>query len=134
MGDIVRLRYLTCRLCGLRVKTEERLAVPWEEQELVDLVKVLLAEEQAVALRDKGITEPPLARLNARLAPHGYVIHASKVLDPKRSVACTDRDGRVERFGLFELRRVAPEAPARSPDRPEPREEVPSPDDEAAGN
>ena len=53
---------------GLKVKTEERLAVPWDAEDLVDQVKALLPEGQAVALRDKGITELPLARLNARLA------------------------------------------------------------------
>ena len=68
---MVRMRYLTCRRCGLKVKTEERLAVPWNEDDLVDQVKALLPERQAVALRDKGITELALARLNARLAPWG---------------------------------------------------------------
>jgi hypothetical protein len=103
-GDIVRVRYLTCRHCGLKVKTEERLAVPWDEPALVAQVKALLPEGQAVALRDNGITELPLARLNARLAPRGYVIHASKGRDPKRYVACRDKDGRLEQYGQFELR------------------------------
>ena len=67
--DVVRMRYLTCRRCGLKVKTEERLAVPWDAEDLVAQVKALLPEGQAVALWDKGITELPLARLNARLAP-----------------------------------------------------------------
>src|SRR5262245_45048143 len=98
------MRYLTCRRCGLKVKTEERLAVPWDEADLVDEVKALLPEGQAVALRDKGISELPLARLNARLAPRGYVIHASKGRIAQQMVACTGGDGRVEQFGLFELR------------------------------
>jgi hypothetical protein len=51
--------------------------VPWDERNLVDQVKALLPEGQAVVLRDNGITELPLARLNARLGPEGYVIHAS---------------------------------------------------------
>jgi hypothetical protein len=106
--DIVRMRYLTCRRCGLKVKTEERLAVPWDEDDLVDQVKALLPEGQAVALRDKGITELPLAALNARLAPYGYVIHARTSRDSKRSVVCTGEDGQVDRFGLFELRPVSP--------------------------
>ena len=97
---------LTCRRCGLKVKTEERLAVPWDAGDLVDQVKALLPEGEAVALRDKGITELPLARLNARLALYGYVIHASKGHGPKELVACTGEDGRVEQFGLFELRQV----------------------------
>jgi hypothetical protein len=100
------MRYLTCRRCGLKVKTEERLAVPWDEADLVDQVKALLPEGQAVALRDKGIFELPLAALNARLVPRGYVIRASKGGDAKQMVACTGEDGGVERFGLFELRPI----------------------------
>jgi hypothetical protein len=111
--DVVRMRYLTCRRCGLKVKTEEQLAVPWDEADLVEQVKVLLPEGQAVALRDKGITELPLARLNARLSPQGYVIHASKGQESKQMVACTGEDGRVERFGLFELRRISSLGPVK---------------------
>jgi hypothetical protein len=102
--DIMRVRYLTCCRCGLKVKTEEWLAVPWDEVDLVTQVKALLPEWQAVALRDKGITELPLAPLNARLVPYGYVIHARKSRDPKRSVVCTGDDGWEEPFGMFELR------------------------------
>jgi hypothetical protein len=47
-------------------------------------------------------TDP--ARLNARLAPKGYIIHASKGKDPKRLLVRTDEDERGERYGLFELR------------------------------
>jgi hypothetical protein len=103
-GDVVRVRYLTCRRCGLKVKTEERLAVPWDEADLVAQVKALLPEGQAMALRDKGVAELPLARLNARLAPQGYVIHASKGRDAKRLVPCIGEGGRVEEYGQFELR------------------------------
>jgi hypothetical protein len=53
---------------------------------------------------NKGITEPPLLELNAVLAPQGLAIHAAKVRDRRRSVTCTDHVGRVEGFGLFELR------------------------------
>jgi hypothetical protein len=102
--DVVRMRYLTCRRCGLKVKTEERLAVPWDEADLVDQVKALLPEGQTVVLRDKGIIELPLARLNAWLAPLGYVIRARKGRDAKRLVKCTGEDDRVEQYGLFELR------------------------------
>jgi hypothetical protein len=108
------MRYLTCRRCGLKVKTEEQLAVPWDMGDLVDQVKALLPEGQAVALRDKGITELPLARLNARLATHGYVIHASKGRDRTRLVACMDHDGKVTPYDLFELRPMSPEAPRRT--------------------
>jgi hypothetical protein len=98
------MRYLTCRRCRLKVKTEERLAVPWDAEDLVKQVKALLPEGQVVALRDKGITELPLARLNAQLAPHGYVIYATRGRDPARLVACIGESKGVEQFGLFELR------------------------------
>ncbi len=48
------------------MKTEERLAVPWDEGDLVTQVKAWLPEGPAVALHNQGITELPLARLNAR--------------------------------------------------------------------
>jgi hypothetical protein len=112
--DIVRMRYLTCRRCRLKVKTEEPLAVPWDAEDLVDQVKALLPEGQAVALRDKGMTELPLATLNARLAPQGYVIHARKGRDRTRQVACMNHDGRVMPYEWFELRPMSPEASART--------------------
>jgi hypothetical protein len=112
--DVVRMRYLTCRRCRLKVKTEERLVVPWDAEDLVDQVKAWLPEGQAVVLRDKGITELPLARLNARLAPHGYVIHASKGRDRARLVACMDHDGKVTPYGVFELRSMPPEVAGRT--------------------
>jgi hypothetical protein len=114
--DIVRMRYLICRRCRLKVKTHERLAVPWDEADLVTQVKALLPEGQTVALRDKGITELPLARLNAQLAPHGYVIHASKGRDRTRLVACMDQDGRVTPYELFALWPLSPEASPRTND------------------
>jgi hypothetical protein len=108
--DVVRMRYLTCRRCGLKVKSEERLAVPWDEDDLVEQVKALLPEGQAVALGDKGITELPLARLNDRLAPQGYAVRAKKGRDRTRQVACMDHDGRVTPYAWFELRPLAAEA------------------------
>jgi hypothetical protein len=111
---VVRMRYLTCRRCGLKVKTEERLVVPWDEEDMVAQVKALLPEGQAVALREKGITELPLARLNARLAPYGYVIHARKGRDRTRQVACVDQDGKVTPYEVFELRPIALEASGRT--------------------
>ena len=77
-------------------------------------VKALLPEGQAVALWDKGITELPLARLNARLVPYGYVIHARKGQDRTRLVACADEDGMVTPYGVFELRPMPPEASGRT--------------------
>ena len=50
---------------------EKRLAVPCDEADLVDQVKTLLPEGQAMALRDKGFTELPWAWLDARLVPYG---------------------------------------------------------------
>jgi hypothetical protein len=108
--EVVRVRYLTCRRCGLKVKTEERLAVPWNGGDLLALVQELLPEGQAVHLRDRGITEMPLAGLNAILARHGLEIHTSKGRNLKRLVMCTDQEGRAEHFGMFTLRRPPPEA------------------------
>jgi hypothetical protein len=107
------MRYLTCRRCGLKVKTEERLAVPWDEADLVDQVKAWLPEGQAVALRDNGITELPLAGLNARLASQGYIIRAKKGRDRTRQVACMDDDGRVTPYAWFELQPMSPDASGR---------------------
>jgi hypothetical protein len=95
------------------VRSEEKLAVPWDEDDLVAQVKALLPEGQAVALREQGITELPLARLNTILKRHGLVIHAAKGGDPKRFVACTVCDGRVEPYGLFALRSMPPRASGR---------------------
>jgi hypothetical protein len=102
-----RIRYLRCRRCGLRAKTEERLAVPWAEKDLVAQVEALLPEGKAVHLRDKGITEFPLARLNGILARHGLTIRAGKGPDATRSVSCADWYGRVERYEVFELKHTA---------------------------
>jgi hypothetical protein len=84
-GQILRVRSLVCRRCGLRVKSEERLAVPWNERELVAQVKALLPEDLVVALWEKGVTELPLTRLNAQLAPHGVMVHASKGYNSERA-------------------------------------------------
>jgi len=105
--DIVRMRYLTCRRYGLKVKTHERLAVPWDAEDLVDQVKAWLPEGQAVALRDKGITELPLAWLNARLASYGYVIYASGSRVPKQLVECRGKGRQVKALGTFELRLIS---------------------------
>jgi hypothetical protein len=104
---LIAWRYRVCRHCGLRVKTEERLAVPWSEQDLVARVRQLFPERQPVDLRDHGIAELPLHGLNAILARHGLVIRPANVRDPNRFVASTDQEGRAEIFGPFELRRLA---------------------------
>jgi len=110
-NGVLRTRYMTCKRCELRVKTEERLAVPWNEQDLVALVKGLLTEGQPVYLRDQGITELPLYELNGVLERQGYVIHAAKVRDATRFVRCTDKQGRMERYGLFDLRQTSAARP-----------------------
>jgi hypothetical protein len=102
-----RVRYLRCRRCGLRAKSRETLAVAWGEQDLVAQVKALLPQGKAVYLRDTGIAELPLGRLNVILARHGLMIHASNGRDAKRSVACSDRYGQVKPYEVFELRRMA---------------------------
>jgi hypothetical protein len=80
---------------------------------MVGQVKALM-EGQAMALRDKGMTQCRLAGLDARLAPQGYVIHASKGRDRTSAVACIDHDGRVTSYGVVELRPMAPEASGRT--------------------
>ena len=105
-----RLRYYFCQRCGLRVKTQERPEVPWDDGDLVAVVKTLLPEGQRVYLRDHGITELPPAGLNAVLATQGLMIHATKGNDPTRFVGCTDKDGQTLHFGLFELRPIQPHA------------------------
>lgn len=110
-GEVIRVRYLKCLRCSLRVKTEEGLSVPWDERDLVALVQGLLPEGKPVYLREQSITELQLYGLNTLLERQGYYIHAAKVRDAKRFVACTDKQGRVEQYGLFELRRIAAETP-----------------------
>lgn len=73
-GDLVRVRYLTCRHCGLKVKTEERLAVPWEQRDFMALVAQTFPEDAAVdvaTLRTEGVRCDNLSRLNVHLLPHG---------------------------------------------------------------
>lgn len=78
--------------------------MPWNERDLLAQVKALLPEGEAVALREKDLTELLLARLNARLAPQGYVIRATKGRHPRRQVACINEEGRVKPYERFELR------------------------------
>ena len=50
--------------------------------------------------------------LNARMAPHGYVIHARKGQDANHLVMRTGEGERVEQFGLFEIRRMSSAFPS----------------------
>jgi hypothetical protein len=72
----------------------------------VALLRVLLPEGERRYLRDVGIITLPLAQLNGVLAPLGYVLVGTKTRAPERFVLCTDPHGQVERYGLFELRRL----------------------------
>jgi excisionase family DNA binding protein len=80
---------------------------------LVALIRALLPEGQQVYLRDRGLTELPLGALNTLLGALGLTIHAAKVRDVKRSVACADVAGHVEPYGLFELRQIHQETTGR---------------------
>jgi hypothetical protein len=73
---------------------------------LVALLRVLLPAGERRYLRDCGIATLPLAQLNVVLAPLGYVLVGTKTRSAERFVLCTDSRGEVERYGLFELRRV----------------------------
>jgi hypothetical protein len=77
----------------------------------VALLQVLLPEGERRYLRDCGIMTLPLAQLNKVLAPLGYVLVGTKTRSAERFVLCTDARGEVERYGLFELRRIEEEAP-----------------------
>jgi hypothetical protein len=77
-GHILRVRYLTCRRCGLKVKTEERLAVPWDKRDFLGLVAQAFPEEavaDVATLRTEGLLGGGLSRLNARLVPHGWQLN-----------------------------------------------------------
>ena len=74
-GDVVRVRYLTCRRCGLKVKTEERLAVPWDERDFLGLVAEAFPEDvvaDVATLKTQGLLSGDLSPLNAHLIPHGW--------------------------------------------------------------
>jgi hypothetical protein len=75
----------------------------------VALLQVMLPEGERRYLRDVGIATLPLAQLNRMLAPLGYVLVGSKTRSAERFVLCIDTHGQVERYGLFELRRVEAE-------------------------
>ena len=78
---------------------------------LVALLQLLFPAGQAVYPRTRyGWRTFPLAAINRLLAPAGYVLHATKTRAAERFILCTDAHGGVERYGLFELRRVEEEA------------------------
>jgi hypothetical protein len=91
-GDIVRLRYLTCRRCGLKVKSEERLVVPWDRGDFMTLVAQMFPEDAAVdiaTLKPQGLLGENLSKLNACLVPHGSQLEL--VRDQRRVVGVVRR-------------------------------------------
>jgi hypothetical protein len=90
--DILRLRYLTCQRCGLKVKTEERLAVPWDQGDFMALVAQAFPEDKVVdaaTLRAQGLFDGDLSQLNAHLVPHGWQLELVK--DQGRAVSAVRR-------------------------------------------
>jgi hypothetical protein len=80
-GDILRVRYLTCQRCGLKVKTEERLAVPWDERDFIALVAQAFPEDAVVditTLKTQSLLGGGLSWLNAHLIPHGWQLDLLK--------------------------------------------------------
>jgi excisionase family DNA binding protein len=74
---------------------------------LVALLTLLFREGQPVYLRRRyGWTTFPLALVNRVLEPAYLLIHASKTRKAEQAIACLDTYGNVERYGLFELRRL----------------------------
>jgi hypothetical protein len=72
---ILRLRYLTCKTCGLKVKSEEQLAVPWNERDFMSLVAQIFPEGAVVdveTLKAHGWLGGGVSQLNAHLVPHGW--------------------------------------------------------------
>jgi hypothetical protein len=80
-GAIVRVRYLTCRRCGLKVKTEERLAVPWDQGNFMALVAQAFPEDEVVdveTLKTQGLLAENLLQLNARFVPYSWQLELVK--------------------------------------------------------
>jgi hypothetical protein len=91
-GAIVRLRYLTCRRCGLKVKTEERLAVPWDQGDFMTLVAQAFPEGVVVdleTLKTQGLLAESLSQLNARFLPYSWQLEL--VRDQRRVVGVVRR-------------------------------------------
>jgi hypothetical protein len=90
--DVVRVRYLTCLGCGLKAKTEERLAVPWDNRDFMALVAQAFPEDSVVdvaTLREQGLPGGDLSSLNAHLFSHDWRLDA--VLDQGRVVGVIRR-------------------------------------------
>jgi hypothetical protein len=86
------MRYHKCLQCGLRVKTEERLAVPWDQGTLLAMVAQAFPEgiiADVAALREQGLLGGGLSQLNAHLIPHGWYLE--RVRDRGRVVGVVRR-------------------------------------------
>jgi excisionase family DNA binding protein len=74
---------------------------------LVTLIQLLFPLGQPISPRTAyGWQAFPLAQINGVLAREGLVIHAAKTPGTTQEITCTDAHGRVEQYGLFELRRL----------------------------
>jgi hypothetical protein len=96
-GDVVRIRYLTCRRCGLKVKTEERLAVPWDARDFMAVMAQAFPENTMVdvaSLQAQGVLGDGLSRLHARLVCHGWRLET--VRDQEREVGVVRRQMSVD--------------------------------------
>jgi hypothetical protein len=99
-GDIVRLRYLACRRCGLKVKSEERLAVPWDRGDFMILMTQAFPEDTVVdvaMLQTHRLLGEGLSRLNAHLIPHGWQLDLLR--DQGRVVGVVRRRTSAEALG-----------------------------------
>ena len=94
LGEVRYPCSLACWHCGLKVRTEERMSVPWGEAELLAQVKALLPERQPVYSRDRRLTAFLLDALNGRPAPLGYYMHASLGCDAAKTETRAGRKGR----------------------------------------
>ena len=86
------MRYLTCQRCGLKVKTEERLAVPWDERDFLGLVAEAFPEDamaDVATLETQGLLGGGLSRLNACLASYGWQLDLMR--DQERVVGVVRR-------------------------------------------
>jgi hypothetical protein len=74
---------------------------------LVGLLTVLFPPGRPIYPRTRyGWKMFPLAEINELLAPEGWVIRATKTRTPARAIFCSDAYGGMERYGLFELKRL----------------------------
>lgn len=69
--------YLTFRRWGLKVKTEERLAVPWDAGHFMAMITQAFPEgamADVATLQTHGMFDGGLSRLNTHLVPRGWLL------------------------------------------------------------